>query len=46
MPFERSVVPKDQCMICKKRGSKNLDRHMAIKHGGLAVAARAVKLND
>lgn len=37
--FEPTVVPKDQCMFCKKRGFNNLGRHMSMKHGGQALAA-------
>lgn len=30
-----AVVPKDQCMFCRKRGFNNLGRHMSMKHGGV-----------
>lgn len=36
---ENGVVPKDQCMFCKKRGFNNLGRHMSMKHGGQAQMA-------
>lgn len=38
------VVPKDQCMFCKKRGFKNLGRHLSMKHGGQAHFANTSRL--
>lgn len=31
--YELSVVPKDQCMFCKKRAFNNLGRHLSMQHG-------------
>lgn len=42
--FEATVVPKDQCMFCKKRGFNNLGQHMSMKHGGQALAANMSRL--
>lgn len=39
LQYQVSVVPKDQCMFCKKRGFKNLGRHMCMSHGGQAERA-------
>lgn len=36
--FERSVVPTDQCMFCKRRGFSNLGRHLSMAHGGHSSA--------
>lgn len=39
LPIETGVVPKDQCMFCKRRGFNNLGRHMSMSHGGQAQLA-------
>lgn len=41
---QSNVVPKDQCMFCKKRGFNNLGRHMSMKHGGQALFANRSRL--
>lgn len=41
---ETSVVPKDQCMFCLKRGFNNLGRHLSMKHGGQALSANLSRL--
>lgn len=38
------VVPKDQCMFCKRRGFNNLGRHMSMAHGGQASHASRSRL--
>lgn len=38
-----SVVPKDLCMFCKKRGFNNLGRHYAAKHGQQAMLANRLQ---
>lgn len=43
--FARCIVPKDQCMFCKKRYAKNLGRHMSMAHGGQSDYANRSKLN-
>ena len=42
--IENFVVPKDQCMICKRRYKKNLGRHMASVHGEQAALASHARL--
>lgn len=37
--YERSIVPFDQCPYCKKRGYKNLGRHICMAHGGQSSSA-------
>lgn len=37
--YEVSVVPKDQCMFCKKRYFNNLGKHLSMKHGQKAQFA-------
>lgn len=37
--LDNGVVPKDQCMFCKRRGFNNLGRHMSMAHGGQAQMA-------
>lgn len=39
LTIETGVVPKDQCMFCKRRGFNNLGRHMSMAHGGQAQFA-------
>lgn len=41
---QHCVVPKDQCMFCKKRGFKNLGRHLSMQHGGQADYANRSRL--
>lgn len=43
---ETSIVPKDQCMYCLKRGFNNLGRHISMKHGGQASAASLSRLEN
>lgn len=38
-----SVVPKDLCMFCKKRGFTNLGRHYAAKHGQQGKLANRIQ---
>lgn len=42
--YERVVVPSDQCCFCKKRGYKNLGRHLFMAHGGQASAVGEARL--
>lgn len=42
--LETGVVPKDQCMFCKRRGFDNLGRHMSMQHGGQAQKASLSRL--
>lgn len=41
---DNAVVPKDQCMFCKKRYARNLGRHMAAEHGEQAALANRSRL--
>lgn len=41
---ETCVVPKDQCMFCKRRGFQNLGRHLSMQHGGQAMQANKSRL--
>lgn len=42
--YQLSVVPKDQCMYCKKRGFGNLGSHMSMRHGQKAQFANRKRL--
>lgn len=42
--IEPKVVPKDQCMFCKKRGFKQLGAHYSMRHGGNAMKANRGRL--
>lgn len=39
-----AVVPKDQCMFCKRRGFKKLGSHYSMQHGGKAKIANESRL--
>lgn len=45
LKLETGVVPKDQCMFCKRRGFSNLGRHMIMQHGGQAHLASHSRSN-
>lgn len=46
LQVEVGVVPKDQCMFCKRRGFKNLGRHLSMQHGGQAMVANNSRLQS
>lgn len=43
IPYEKSVIPKDQCPFCKKRCFNSLARHMCFKHGGQSDFCNKIK---
>lgn len=46
LAYEVSVVPKDQCMFCKKRYFNNLGKHLSMKHGQKAQYANRKRLES
>lgn len=43
LTYERSVVPKDQCPYCKKRGFTCLQRHIIMQHGGQSAHCNKIR---